>query len=400
MSPSPIETIASARARGLARGKTEIQRGGPRRLRDLARGLARDLKWPLEDLERRVVAFHAERLERLPDLGRYPELRGARELREAEYAGMVEAGMTPAQVAFSETLAFWRDTVLVQETGRAWRSIPRPEVEKCRILYLPETEVGAVRAKNVDDLLSYHQPAPPIPPGTPWPFEHPLCFDGVGSGLHLDEMPPEVFPARPLVMCPFHCRTVPEAKEFLVRYNFFWCSQNLMVHDQRGNSVIFEKTRCRVATRGPDSRGRSFISGMGALDPELHAFQQAQREKYLGQNRWGPDHPDACFWRMCRRKWERMRDYVAALGDRPSLAEINALMERRDPDGPLCLTGVKCHPDEVEPGRTLEMRLWLLDRKQLHRRQWRGDTPAYLDPPEIVQFASPSADPAVAAALA
>jgi hypothetical protein len=52
----------------------------------------------------------------------------------------------------------------------------------------------------------------------------------------------------------------------------------------------------------------------------------------------------------------------------------------------MCLTGEKVHPDEKVTGCTLVMDVWFMDKKKLHRRQWRGDTPAYLDTPEIVQF--------------
>jgi hypothetical protein len=33
------------------------------------------------------------------------------------------------------------------------------------------------------------------------------------------------------------------------------------------------------------------------------------------------------------------------------------------------------------------MNIYEMDNKRLHRRQWRESTPAYLDTPEIVQFA-------------
>lgn len=389
------ERLRAARARGQARARDLLAHPTladyRAYLHDSARCIAGDAGLAVEEVVRRVVDFHRERVEALPDPVRYPELEGARDLLLAEYGGMRDAGVDEVTLALLESLHFWRDIRLPSIIGRACHPAILPE--KCRILYVPRTEVGAVHAKNVDDPLTYWKPKPPIPAGTPWPHTHPLFFDGVGSGLHLDEVPPEIFPVKAIELCKEHCTTVEQAREFLVRYNFFWSSQNLLVHDRFGNSVAFEKTRCRVATRGPDARGRSFISGMGALDPALRAFQDDQRKKYLEQRKWDDDCPDARFWRMCRRKYEHMARYVAALSDQPTLGEINELMERRDPDGPLCLTGVKCHPDEVAPGCTLEMRVWLVDRKQYYRRQWRGTTPAWLDAPEFVQFASDGPDP-------
>ncbi|MCY0541594.1 hypothetical protein OVW21_26570, partial [Klebsiella pneumoniae] len=89
-----------------------------------------------------------------------------------------------------KTLNFWRDTRLLQETGKGHFVLPTPE--KCRVLYVPESDRGALHAKNVDDPLTYWSPRPRHEPNTPWPFPPPLVFDGVGSGLHIDEIPPEI----------------------------------------------------------------------------------------------------------------------------------------------------------------------------------------------------------------
>src|SRR5690606_28500091 len=124
---------------------------------------------------------------------------------------------------------------LLQETGKAYRT--RPLTEKCRIIYVADSDRGALHFKNVDNPLTYWKPKPPVAAGTPWPFTHPLVFDGVGSGLHIDDIPPEIFPVDTYSLCREHCTTVPEAEEFMVRYNYFWRSQNLLIHDYSGNSV-------------------------------------------------------------------------------------------------------------------------------------------------------------------
>jgi len=259
--------------------------------------------------------------------------------------------------------------------------------EKCRVLYVPETPDGALHAKNVDDPLTYWQPRARFADNAEWPWSHPLWFDGVGSGLHVDEIPPEIFPVNPAELCREHCGTVDAAREFMVRYNYFWSSQNLLVHDVHGNSVAFEKTKCRVAVRGPNEKGINFITGMGALDPGISAFQKEMRQAYLDEIGEDWDGPDGCFWKICEGKWANMTRYVEELSEAPTFEGVKALMEKRDPSGPMCCTGEKSHPDQPAGGCTLVMDVYFVDRKRLHRRQWRGETPAYLDEPEIVEFA-------------
>ena len=355
---------------------------------DAARGIAHALGCEYAEVVARVVVFHRERLEAVPDATRYPELRGYRDLIAQEERGLHDSGIDDDTIALAQTLAFWRDTRLLQETGRAWHVAP--QTEKCRVLYVPHTDRGALHFKNVDDPRTYWQPLPPLQNGSLWPHAHPLFFDGVGSGLHLDEMPPEIFPADARSLCLEHCTTVEEATEFLVRYNYFWSGQNLLIHDQKGNSAAFEKTRCRVAVRGPNAQGINFVTGMGALDPDISAFQKQQRSEYLEQTgqSWD-DSPDGCFWTLSENTWRNMAHNVEELSLNPSWENAKQLMEQRDPNGPMCLTGEKSHPDEEHPGCTLFMEAWEMDNSIGHRRQWRGERPAYLDTPEIVQYAAP-----------
>jgi hypothetical protein len=378
------KAAAYAAGRATAARLLQADAGGRQYFHDAARCLAKAVGMTTEQLVAKVVAYDRERLDAVPDLTVYPELRGYRERLDEETRGMREGGLDDASIALCRTLNFWRDTRLLQETGRACHVVVMPE--KCRVLYVPQSDVGAIHAKNVDDPLTYWRPRPPFGPNPAWPWQHPLLFDGVGSGLHLDEIPPEIFPVNPLELCREHCTTVPAATEFLVRYNYFWHSQNLLIHDYHGNSMAFEKTRCRVATRGPNAQGINFITGMGALDPGISAFQRAQRQKYLDQIGADETCSDACFWRVCWGKWHNMARYVEELSLSPTFDNVKQLMEQRDPSGPMCLTGVPSHPTDQAPGCTLVMDIYLVDRKQLHRRQWRGKVPAFLDTPERVQF--------------
>ena len=371
------------RAYAAGRAKAESALAGTY-LKDKVRCLAAAVGWPVEELLQKIVAFDRERLDAVPDLTVYPELRGQRDLLLEGDRGARDGGLDHAMIAATRTMDFYCQTRLRQETGKAYFAMATPE--KCRVLYVPDSDVGALHAKNVDDPATYFTPLPPMKQGEPWEQTHPLWFDGVGSGLHIDEIPPEIFPADPRGLCPQFCDTAEGATEFLVRYNYFWGGQNLLVHDEHGNSAAFEKTTCRVAVRGPNAHGLNFITGMGALDPGIRAHQRAMRQQYLDEIGDDWDGPEGCFWKICEGKWDNMARYVEELSSNPTLDGAQQLMEKRDPSGPMCCTGQKSHPDEKISGWTLIMRMVLMDKKQIIRRQYRNGRPAYLDPPEIVQF--------------
>jgi hypothetical protein len=353
--------------------------------RDSARSLAEVIGCPVDAVVRQVVAYHQERLDAVPDLAAYPELQGYRDLLLEKERGMRDAGAPQEIIALSRTLEFWRTTRLFEQTGIAYYSATLPA--NCRILYMAESDRGALHLKNVDDPLNYWKPQPPIPQNSPWPFEHPLVFDGVSSGLHIDEIPPEIFPVDVHSLCREHCTEVDAAEEFMVKYNYFWRGQNLIIHDHAGNSVAFEKTSCRVATRGPNAQGINFVNEMGALDPGIAAHQRNMRQRWLDQNNWDwNDSPDGCAFIVYGGQWKNIARYVDELSLNPTWDNAKQLMEQRDPSGPMCLTGEKSHPGQVVAGCTLSMDIYEMDNKRLHRRQWRGSTPAYLDTPEIVQF--------------
>ena len=142
---------------------------------------------------------------------------------------MRDGGLNQEVIALHRTLGFWGDTRMQQETGRAVfaRALP----EECRVLYVPHSDRGALHLKNLDDPLNYWKPLPRIEKDEPWPLQSPLVFDGAGSGLHIDESPPEIFPADAVKMARECCQTLLEAEEFLTRYNYFWRGQNLLFRD-------------------------------------------------------------------------------------------------------------------------------------------------------------------------
>ena len=244
MSKAQSSKLAQAYGKGIAQGRDMLRQDacGHDQVhleREQLRLLAGEIGWGEQETLDHIIAFHKERIDAVPDLNVYPELRGARDELLQRYRGMADAGVPEDVIALAETQRFWRDTRLLQDAEKSfYLGLNR---EKCRVVYVPESDVGALHSKNVDDPLANWKPIPPYGGDPRWDPPHPLWFDGVGSGLHIDEIPPEIFPVDPHTLCQEHCRTVPEATEFMVRYNYFWSGQNLLVHDHHGNSVAFAR---------------------------------------------------------------------------------------------------------------------------------------------------------------
>ncbi len=393
---SQTEKESNAYASGLAEGKAillgrsgstrNIEAGGAHH-RSLAGATARYLGIAGAEVVAQVTAFHRERVDRAPDPGRYPEARGARDILLRRYAGMAEAGMDAALIALVESLGFWQKHVMVHRYGKVANPVAIDKLrERCRVVYLPDSDHGPLHFKNVDDPLETWTPKPPEPQGQPWPHA-PLYYDGTGSGLHVDEDPVEIFPLNAVSLCKEHCATVPQVREFMVRYSHFWEGANLLVHDEKGNSVAFEKaSRNRIAVRDAQPGGLNYINGMSAFDEEYQAFISSQRRTYLQLTGQGADSVEACYFRFCDGVLRNMKRRMGELAGEPTLAALLTVMTSRDPDGALCKSGRKVHPDEVNPGVTLYQTLHFLKSRIMLRRQWRGATPVWEDPWEEVRY--------------
>lgn len=358
---------------------------------DEATSVAEKLNLSFSELLQIIKNFHAERLDSEPDLNLYPELKGARDSLLDFYRGMRNAGMSDELIFIRESLAFWQKFRLRQQ----FKDVHKPQImeskqEKCRIVYLPETDRGAIHFKNIDDPIATWIPHPPENKNLKWEYS-PLFFDGVGSGLHIDESPKEIFPVDPLKLAKKYCRTVSEVEEFLTRYNYFWDGSNLLVHDDTGNSIAFDKaSRNRIAVRKPQANGMNYVNGMSSFDDDYQDFIDNQRKIYLKESAQDSNSIDACYFRFCDGVLKNMKSYMKKISENLTVDYLIDVMSTSDSDGAMCKAGKKVHPDELHPGYTVIQRLFYLDDKSMWRRQWRGDTPVWDDPWEIVKYISPT----------
>lgn len=324
-----------------------------------------------------LEAFHAERMARIPSSSRYPEaaawveyvLTVDRELQEL-------TGLSDAQLAQYRSLGAYL-------TFRGYAGAKPAPAEKCRVLYAPDTDRGQLHIKNVDDPITFWKPNPD--PACPY-GDQPLLWDGVGSGLHIDDEPEEIFPLPYYTMCMTHCDDVPGAVEFLTRYASFWGGQNIVLRDRQQRSVAIEKTSYNfIEVFQPGPHGDSHCSGMVSRDPQSPQgrYVRQRRQQYLQAFGQGEDGTDMTFWNACDRAERMLADFLARPGQ-IKVDDVIALFTTFWPEG-LNKNGTKLHPGQSVEEYTLVTHFALLDQRKYYI--WQRDLAGkYPDSPLILDY--------------
>jgi len=339
-----------------------------------------------------IAAYHRDAMGRIPPAARYPEaapwveymLAYERELRSAAHLDDAEIGLAMNLNAYLMFRGY-------RQCGA--RLHRPPQAEKCRVAVVPATDEGALWIKNVDDPPNHWHPEPPLPASQPrraWSWHRtPVHTDGVGSGLHLDDEPAEIFPLPVLQMWPHHAGDSPGVVEFLRRYSPFWSGANLVVADHQGRTVAIEKcSRGHFETFGPDPEcGFTHISGMVCRDPASPQgrYQQAKRAEYRRLFNLPDDGPDAEFWGRCDAAERRLVDGLRRLGPKPRAEDVIRLFWTPYPNG-LCKDGRRFHADAGHTEYTLITHAVLIDRRQVRRWQRSQDCQTWPEQPEICQY--------------
>lgn len=310
-----------------------------------------------------IEEFHQERMAKIPSRARYPEaqpwvdfvLARDRHLREL-------TGLSGRQMAIHRSLGDYR---CFRGTLRA-----RPKlVEKCRVVYLPETNRGQLHIKNVDDPAIEWKPDP----NPPRVWQEELVMDGVGSGLHIDDEPDEIFPLPVHQMVRTHCNDVPAAVDFFTRYSKFWSGGNYVVRDKQKRSVAIEKaSRNFIEVFPPDPTGGSHVSGMVCRDPQSPQgrYVTAKRQQFLDKFKVPKDCLENAFWGACDRAEQKLAGVLNKPGRR-TVEEILTLFTTPWPEG-LNKTGMAMHPSQTANFEyTLVTLARLLDEAKTYR--WQRD---------------------------
>jgi hypothetical protein len=325
-----------------------------------------------------LAAFHSERMARIPSATRYPEA-----VQWAEYAIAVQkevqavAGLTDVELAAYSSLIHYL-------MFRGYMNAGPRMTEKCRVVYLPETDRGALHMKNVDDPITFWKPE--ADPGKGAAISAGLHWDGAGSGLHIDDEPDEIFPLPVYEMCRDLCDDVPGAVEFLTRYSSFWGGQNIVLFDDEKRSVAIEKGSYNfIDVFEPDASGGSHCSGMAFRQPQTAQGEHARdkRQQFLQRFAQPADGPDMTYWDTCDRAEEMLASLMAQ--DSVTVQEVFDLLTTPWPDG-LNKPGTKLHPDQGLGEYTLKTNAVLRDERKVYL--WQRDIDGvYPDEPHIVDLA-------------
>lgn len=330
-----------------------------------------------------TVAFHRQRMQRQPDPSRYPDAQPwVRHVLEVDRQVLELTGIGEQALAIRRSLREYLAFRGFRAMGPALRPPPARD-ERCRVAFIPDTDHGTLHIKNLDDPITHWRLRPPIERFV----EPPLTWDGVGSGLHLDDEPAEIFPLPVKEMCLSMCDDVPGAVQFLQRYRDFWGRANVVLYDRARRSVAVEKCSYNhIAIHPADARGRSHVSGMACRDPQSPIGQcQAQRRREYRQLFNLPDDgPDAAFWAGAERMDAMLRELVS----RPhalTADEVLSLFLTPRPVG-LNKCGEKLHPEERSTAYTLATTAIELDQGRIRRWQRDPTSRRYPEQPEVYRF--------------
>lgn len=324
-----------------------------------------------------LLAFHRERMLKIPSVEKYPEVQPW-----VDYVLSVDHELLALTGLSDERMAVYR-SLGAYLTFRGYAHAKPKQAEKCRVLFVPETDRGALHGKNVDDPITYYKPNPKPEYSC---AEIPLVWDGVGSGLHIDDEPEEIFPLPFRDMCFTYCDDVPGAVDFLTRYKYFWGGQNVVLFDRKMRSAAIEKTSYNfIEVFNPGPHGESHVSGMVSRDPNSPQgkYVKAKRSQYLkmfGQPETGLDQ---VFWNACDTAEQMLADFISKPGQ-VKIQDVITLFTTPWPKG-LNKPGIKLVPNQEVVEYTLITYLALLDERKYFCWQ-RSEEGVYPDEPFVNEF--------------
>jgi hypothetical protein len=339
-------------------------------------------------LDRRVISegvgrFHKERVAKVPPQAKYPDAKVWVEYQLAFQKALRElAGLNDSEMGVVLSLNLY----LCFRGYRMCRP-PAARDEKCRVAYLPESDRGQIHIKNVDDPITHWKPHRERPSCLPQGSG--LVSDGVGSGLHLDDEPEELFPLPVYQMLGASgIDNVPAAVEFYTRYSTFWGGANLLLHDDKKRSATIEKCSYNhITVYYPGADGKSHVSGMTCRDIKSvqGAYQQAKRMEYIKLYNRGDDCVDLVFWAKCREFEAKLAGALSAMPKVAKFADVVSLFTSEYPKG-LNKPGLRLHPEEGLVGYTLLIHCTLADEKKYLTWNRSEDGKVFDAEPAVFQY--------------
>ncbi len=329
---------------------------------------------PLDELTRTLQDSWRRRIDAVPSLTRYPELRGMRDLILAQRRGIQEgAGLSDLEAAIDADGYFFYHREIC--CGRV-----KPKAN-CSVVFFPRSDHGPLLASNLDTTID----EPYQPPQWPAINEH-FVAGGVSSGVFLDEQSPEIFPAPVWTLAGRYCRNTSEAVELFTRYNHFWGPGNMLLADRQNDVAMFEKTACRVAVRRSKD-GFGFVTAMTQEDPELWAFVNQRRIESLAERGLPNPCNDTRYWALQDKRRILMNRLMDEARHNPTVEKLRSIMQYREKDGMVAGNGDVLFPGDAPIEHTIKTQIHCLaeGRSLWWARDNQREIPSWLNRKEDIQ---------------
>lgn len=299
------------------------------------------------ELTRLLQKSWRDRLDAVPSLTKYPELRGIRELLMAQRRGIQEgAKLNDLEAAVDADGFFYYHREICG--GKV-----KPTAN-CSVVYFPTSDHGPLMASNLDTSID----EPYLPPTWPTINEH-FVSGGVSSGVFLDERSPEIFPAPVWAIAGRYCRNTSEAVEVFTRYNHFWGPCNMLVADRNHDVAMFEKTACRVAVRrGRDGFG--YVTAMTQEDPAMWEFVNGRRIASLADRGLPNPCNDTRYWAAQDNRRGIMNRLMDEARKNPTVDKLRSIMQYREKDGLVAGNGDVLFPGDSPIEHTIKTQIHCL----------------------------------------
>jgi len=325
-------------------------------------------KWmpemPKDKIIRQLQEWNDKRINATPDLSKYPELQGMKELIQAEWNGWKDG----AELSEEQWIAYCDSQWFYHRRMKCGITPPG-----CSYVYFPTSDRGPLLANNLDT-------SPDQPFTEPeWPLinEH-LIIGGVSSGIFLDEDSPEIFPAPVFKLIGRYCRNTKEAVELLQRYNYFWGPGNLIVIDRSHNVAMIEKSTCRIGVRYSND-GFGFITAMTAEESRMRAWLLNRRQESLRVRNLPIPCADTIYWDAADQRHNLMKELIERAKKNPSFEEMRKIIQFRDPErGYVCYNGEILFPPDGPPcEHTIRTVIWMLAEGKAAWWAKEGEKPSF-----------------------
>lgn len=328
----------------------------------------------IDEIARKLAKSNRKRLDAVPELAKYPELRGVRDLMDARWRGLRDG----AELSASRWAAACDGNYLY----RRHLGESAAMTLGCTYVYFGHSDCGPLLANNLDST-----PAEPFgpPEWLPGDSEH-VILGAVSSGVWKDEKTPEIFPAPMYELVSRYCRTTDETVEMLTRYNYFWGPCNMLVIDRGKNVAMIEKSNCRIGVRRRDD-GFGFITAMTAEEPDMRAFHTERRAEMLKDGGKSAPCSETVYWEGADHRRELLEELIDEAKAEPTLEKIRSIIQFRDKE-----RGLVCYnAEEILPGGppceyTLKTTIWQMAKGRALWWAKEGDTPSFENKKPDVEF--------------